>query len=125
MDPHRHERVTESIHEELEELINYELTDPRIGQVSVSEVHISPDYRHAHVLLQLGGTPKEQDQTLLAVEHAKQFLRHALTDRLQLYRTPELRFEAALKATLAAKAPQVLRRLRRGRSKDAPQGEQS
>ena len=35
MDPHRHERVTESIHEELEELINYELSDPRIGQVSM------------------------------------------------------------------------------------------
>jgi ribosome-binding factor A len=125
MDPHRHERVTESIHEELEELINYELTDPRIGQVSVSAVHVSPDYRHAHVLLQLGGTPHEQDQTLLAIEHAKQFLKHQLADRLQLYRTPDLRFEAALPTTLAAKAPQVLRRLRRGRSKDAPQGEQS
>lgn len=125
MDPHRHQRVTESIHEELEELINYELTDPRIGQVSVATVHVSPDYRHAHILLQLGGTQHEQDQTLLAIEHAKQFLKHQLADRLQLYRTPELRFEASLSAALAAKAPQVLRRMRRGRPKDAPQGEQS
>jgi ribosome-binding factor A len=93
--------------------------------VAVSEVHVSPDYRHAHILLALSGTPAEQAQTLLAVEHAKQFLRHALTDRLQLFRTPELRFEAALPATLAAKAPQVLRRMKRGRPKDAPQGDQS
>jgi ribosome-binding factor A len=125
MDPHRHQRVTDSIHEELDELINYELSDPRIGAARVSEVHVSPDYRHAHVLLALSGTPKEQAQTLLAIEHAKPFLKHALTDRLQLFRTPELRFEAALAATLAAKAPKVLRRIKRGRPKDAPQGEQA
>jgi ribosome-binding factor A len=123
MDPHRHERVTESIHEELEELINYELTDPRIGQVSISTVHISPDYRHAHILLQLGGSPQEQDQTLLAIEHAKQFLKHQLADRLQLFRTPDLKFEAALPTALAAKAPQILRRMKRGRPKGTPSGE--
>lgn len=117
MDPHRHERVAESIREELEELIGYELTDPRIGGVAVASVVVSPDYRQAHVLLTLEGTAEEQTQTLEAVEHAKQFLRHQLADRLQLFHTPELRFEAALPATLAAKAPQLLRRMKRGRPK--------
>lgn len=117
MDPHRHERVAESIREELEELIGYELSDPRIGGVGVSSVVVSPDYRQAHVLLTLEGTAAEQAQTLAAIEHAKQFLRHQLADRLQLFRTPELRFEAALPTALAAKAGRLLRRMRRGRAK--------
>jgi ribosome-binding factor A len=117
LDPHRHERVTESIREELEEMICFELSDPRIGTVSISSVHVSPDYRQAHVLLSLQGSEAEQAASLDAIQHAKQFLKHQLTDRLQLFRTPELRFEADLPATVAARAPQLLRRLKRGRPK--------
>ena len=82
--------MSESIREELEELIGYELADPRIGGVNVTEVHLSPDFRHAHIRLLLGGSADEQSATLEALEHAKQFLRHQLAERLELFRTPEL-----------------------------------
>lgn len=118
MDPHRHERVAESIREELDELIGYELSDPRVGTATIAEVHLSPDYRHAHVRLVLSGDETEQASTLGALEHAKQFLKHQLAERLQLYKTPELHFLAALPAGLGAKAPQILKRIRRGRPKN-------
>ena len=117
MDPHRHERISESLREELEEIICYELSDPRIGQVAITTVHVSPDYKRAHVMLSLRGTEAEQAETQKAIEHAKGFLRHELADRLQLFHTPELRFDADLPASLAAKAPKLLRRFRRGRPK--------
>lgn len=117
MDPHRNQRVAESLREELEELIGYELADPRVGSAAVSEVLVSPDFRHAHVLLLVAGTPEEQTATLAVLDHAKQFLRHQLTERLQLYRTPELHFEAALPGGLGAKATHILKRIRRGRPK--------
>jgi ribosome-binding factor A len=121
LDPYRHERVSESIREELDELIAYEMSDPRVGSATVAEVLISPDYRKAVVRLALIGTPKEQAATLVALNHAKQFLRHELTERLQLFKTPELHFEAALAADLAAKAAKILKRIERGRPK--PDGE--
>jgi len=117
LDPHRHERVAENLREELEELIGYELSDPRVGSATVTEVLISPDFRHAHVRLVLQGAAQEQADTLAAVNHAKQFLRHELTERLHLFRTPELHFEAALPGELGAKAAQILKRIRRGRPK--------
>jgi ribosome-binding factor A len=117
LDPHRHERIAESIREELEELICYELADPRIGEVAVTTVHISPDNKRAHVLLSLRGSEAQQAETLKAIEHAKGFLRHELAERLQLFHTPELRFDADMPAALAAKAPKLLRRIRRGRPK--------
>ncbi|MBZ5605805.1 MAG: 30S ribosome-binding factor RbfA [Acidobacteriia bacterium] len=118
MDPHRAERVSEHIREELEELIGYEMSDPRVGSVAVAEVHLSPDFRLAHVTLVLGGNEQEQLATLEAVNHAKQFLRHQIAERLQLFKTPELHFEAALPASLGAKAPQILKRIKRGRARD-------
>jgi ribosome-binding factor A len=118
LDPHRNERVAESIRVELDELIGYELSDPRVGTATIAEVHLSPDYRHAHVRLVLSGDAQEQAGTLAALEHAKQFLRHQLAERLQLYHTPDLQFEPALPAALSAKAPQILKRIRRGRAKN-------
>ena len=118
MDPHRTERVSESIREELEELIGYEMSDPRVGSATVVEVHLSPDFRHAHVTIVLDGSEAEQTGTLGALNHAKQFLRHQLAERLQLFRTPDLHFEAALPASLGAKAAKVLKRIKRGRPRD-------
>lgn len=115
MDPHRAERVSESIREELEELIGYELSDPRVGSVTVAQVHLSPDFRHAIVSLILQGPEPEQIATLDALNHAKQFLRYQLAERLSLFRTPDLHFEPALSPGLGGKVPQILRRIRRGR----------
>ena len=117
MDPYRNQRLSETIREELEEIIGYEMSDPRIGTAYVTEVNLSPDLRHAFVRLSLGGTAEEQASTLEALAHGKSFLKHQLAERLQLHRTPELHFEAALAAALAAKAPQILRRIKRGRPK--------
>jgi ribosome-binding factor A len=115
LDPHRTERVSENIREELDELIGYEMSDPRVGPVTVAEVLLSPDFRRAHVRLILEGSAEEQATTLDALTHAKQFLRHALAERLQLFHTPDLHFEAALPASLGAKVPQILKRIKRGR----------
>ena len=117
MDPYRNERVSESLREELTELISYELSDPRVGIATVTEVLLSPDFRRANVRLSLVGTEKEQASTLEAINHAKQFIKVQLSERLQLYHMPELHFEADLPPALAAKAPQILKRIRRGRPK--------
>ena len=91
------------------------MSDPRVGSATVAEVLISPDYRKAVVRLALVGTAKEQKATLEALNHAKSFLKHELTERLQLFKTPELHFEAALAADLAARAAKILKRIERGR----------
>jgi ribosome-binding factor A len=118
LDPYRNERLSSSLREELEELIGYEMADPRVGSTTVAEVHISPDHRHALVMLVLRGTPKEQAATLEALNHGKQFLRQQITERLQLFKTPDLHFEAALPAGVAAKVPQILKRIKRGRPRE-------
>ena len=81
-------------------------------------MHVSPDFRTAHVQLVLEGNPERQAATLAAVDHAKQFLRMQLAERLQLFHTPDLHFEAALPVSLGSKVPQILKRIRRGRPKD-------
>jgi ribosome-binding factor A len=118
MDTHRAERVSEALREELGELIAYELTDPRIGDAVVTEVLVSPDMRHAQVRLHLSDAGTEQQQTIHALDGARHFLRRQLAERLNLYRVPELHFEADIESSVNGRIEHLLKRARRGRSRD-------
>lgn len=118
MDSHRSERVSEALREELSEIIAYELSDPRIGEAVVTEVLLSPNMRHAQVRLHLANDANGQQETIRALEGARHFLRRELANRLNLYRVPELHFEADISGD-TARLDQLLKRVRRGRPRDA------
>lgn len=89
----RRERVAAQIQEELAWLIRKELQDPRVGQVTVSAVVLSPDYSQAKVYITI--YPSDADiikRNLDALNHAAGFLRTQLAQRLQMRTQPRLRF---------------------------------
>ena len=118
MDTHRSKRVSEALREELGELIAYELTDPRIGDATVTEVLVSPDMRHAQIRLHLSPDASEQRDTIQALDGARHFLRRQLAERLSLYRVPELHFEADVAGDGNGRMEYLLKRVRRGRPRD-------
>ncbi len=118
MATHRTERVSEVLREELGEMIAYELSDPRISDVAVTEVLLSPDMRHAHVRLHLGEAG--HDAAIEALNGARHFLRRQLAERLNLFRVPELHFEGDSQMGPNGRMQQLLKRVRRGR----PRGEE-
>jgi ribosome-binding factor A len=117
MDSHRAERVSEALREELGEIIAYELSDPRIGDATVTEVLLSPDMRHAQVRLHLAEDAGRRHATIRALDGARHFLRRELASRLNLYRVPELHFEADVNAA-PERLQHLLKRVRRGRPRD-------
>ena len=119
MDPRRAERVSEALREELEEIIAYELEDPRIQAADVVEVLISPDARHAHIRIRAEGGADAQADTVTALDHARHFLRRELSHRIEMFRIPELHFELAVAPQLDQRAGRLLRRMRRGRARDS------
>ena len=115
---HRTERISEALREELAELIEYEMADPRVGSAVVTDVHISPDKRHA--LVRVGvHTAGESAGAILALDTAKSFLKRELSKRLQMYRIPELHFEADALAEAGDRMEQLLKRIKKGRPRDA------
>jgi ribosome-binding factor A len=107
--------VSETIREELDELLAWEMADPRIQVSGVAEVLISPDARIAQVRVITEGGAAEQKQTLEALNHARAYIKRELANRVDLFRLPELRFEAAIGAELAPRVGRLLKRVRRGR----------
>lgn len=114
---HRSERLAESLRVELDEILNYELDDPRITSIAVTEVQLSPDNKKAHVRLAIAGSAAEQAGCLEAIEKAKGYVKSILTDRVDVFRLPDLYYDADLDPSVRDRAPALLRRIRRGRAR--------
>jgi ribosome-binding factor A len=116
---HRTERISEAIREELAELIGYEMSDPRVAAVVVTDVQISPDKRKAVVRVAVSEDGGDLGAAVQALEHAKSFLKRQLAERLELFRLPDLHFEADATAMLGGRLEHLLKRIKKGRPRDA------
>lgn len=86
------ERLGEAFREEIETILEGELSDPRIGLVNVSEVHLAPDSRSARVMVVVAGDDSQAEETMEGLRAAGGYVRRELAERLHLRRAPELIF---------------------------------
>ncbi|WP_245563063.1 30S ribosome-binding factor RbfA [Nevskia ramosa] len=87
-------RINSQLQRELSELIRDELTDPRIGKLTVTDVVVAQDVRNAKVSISQLGTDDELKQAVKALNGAAGRLRHLLVDRMRIRHVPTLHFTA-------------------------------
>ena len=69
-----------------------ELRDPRISDVTVTLVEVSPDMRQARVHVSVMGDEAKQKLTLYGLQNAAGFLQAKIARRIDTRYTPRLRF---------------------------------
>ena len=88
----RSERTSQLIKREISRLLEREVNDPRLsGLISLTEVSLSPDLKHAKVFVSVLGNEHKNDM-LEGFNAASGFLRRALATHLKLRYTPTLSF---------------------------------
>lgn len=91
--PVRGIRVADQIQRDLAEIVAYELKDPRVGMITVTEVQLTPDYAHAKVFFTMLSDDKEAiKNTVGGLKQAAGFIRGQLGRRLSVHTLPELHF---------------------------------
>lgn len=68
------------------------LKDPRVGFVTVTDVRITPDLRHAKVYVSVFGSEEEQALSLAGLNSAKPHLRSVLGRQIRTKYLPDLHF---------------------------------
>jgi ribosome-binding factor A len=105
-------RLAEQIRGEVAEIVTGELKDPRIGFVTVTQVALSPDLRHARVLVTVLGDDEARQETLEGLSSAAGFVSHEVGRRLQLRRAPEVVFVPDRGAEAELKVEELIRKLK-------------
>jgi ribosome-binding factor A len=110
---HHYARLGETLREEISAMIEGELTDPRIGLATVTDVRLSPDGKSAHVSISVAGDDKEAEQTLAGLDAARTYIRRELLARLRIRHAPDLFFHLDRSQQLETRIDELLRRVKK------------
>lgn len=88
----RREKLQELFREEASAILQRRLRDPRVGFVSVTDVELSADLRHAKVFVSVLGDEQAKQRTMAALEGAAGFVRGELGRRVRMRFVPEVLF---------------------------------
>ena len=88
----RAERTADTLREEIAQIVGYELEDPRLSMVTVTDVRLSADKRAARVYVTVTGDEEAHKSALAALKHAAPYVHKQLGLSLNLPCTPELHF---------------------------------
>jgi len=112
----RTDRLDSQIRQELMDLLQREMKDPRVGFVTITRVETARDLGSARIWVSILGTEEERDRSMKALGVATPWLRRRLAERLTLRSVPQLslRHDDSIEA-----GDRVLRLLREIEQQDA------
>jgi ribosome-binding factor A len=122
---HRVERVAEQIREEASQILSTEVSDPGIGSITVTRVKVTPDLSLARIYWTSFGDPKQRKETAKALARAAAYVRHLLSTRMTLRRSPEVQFLFDQSVAAQDRVEQILHELKQeeaGRAADLSAG---
>lgn len=117
----RQRRVADALRTGLSELLLLEANDPRLAGVTITEVQVDRELQMAEVYVNALGEEARKAEVLAALERASGFFRHRLSERLDLRKTPELRFKWDTAFEQAARIDELLASL--DQDEDAREGD--
>lgn len=117
----RQRRVAQQIHRELSQLLLREVRDPRLAEVTITEVRVTPDLLLARIYFSVLGEDGADKEALAALERAKGFLRTQLAERLSLRFVPELEFMLDKSAEYGQRIEELLDQIAAENSQDGPE----
>jgi len=89
---HRPERVADLLREEISQIVSYELQDPRLAMVTVTDVRVAANLKSAKVYVTVAGTEDDHKVALAALRHAVPYLRKEIGLSLNIPHIPDLHF---------------------------------
>ncbi len=92
MSSRRVQKAAEAVREVVSMAILTELQDPRIRDVTVTYVEMSPDLRYAKIHVSVMGDDVKQNLSLRGLQSAAGFLQSKVGKRLEIRYTPKLEF---------------------------------
>lgn len=114
-------KAAEAIREVVSMAILTELRDPRVKNVTVLGVELSPDMREAKVAVSIMGNDSQQRTALKGLQNSSGFLQTKIAERIDTRYTPRLTFviDEGVKKSVAVQ--QILEQIARERQTDAEQ----
>lgn len=86
------EKIAGIIQKEIAEIIAYQLKDPKVGFITITDVTVTNDLSIAKIYVSFLGQKAREEAGLKALERSKGFLRSELAKHMTIRKVPQLFF---------------------------------
>ncbi|MGI8883613.1 MAG: 30S ribosome-binding factor RbfA [Pyrinomonadaceae bacterium] len=104
----RPERLGEILREDIAEVVGFELVDPRLQNIVVTDVQVSENLRDAKVFVLIEGDENEIKEAMKGLQRAATFVRQQVAMNLSLHHVPHLHFMRDTAEENAARIGEIL-----------------
>ena len=118
-------KVASAIREVVSMAILTEIKDPRVHDVTVTFVEVSPDLRHAKIHVSVMGDMTQQKTVLAGLQNAAGFLQQKIGRRIETRYTPRLKFVLDQGVKKSIEVSRILQEVLPDRSAEPPPEEPS
>lgn len=88
----KQERMNDRIHQILSQLILREVSDPRLQDITITEVRLDAELMYAKVYVNALGDESREEEVMQGFKKANGYLRREVGKRIRIRNTPELHF---------------------------------
>ncbi|HNQ01593.1 MAG: 30S ribosome-binding factor RbfA [Syntrophobacterales bacterium] len=120
MDFKRADRVADLVKQQIAEILRREVHDPRIANITVTDVRLTDDLHSARIYVVELGKDRMSDEVGQGLSKARGFVRRELGKRLQLRYVPELSFFYDSSFEYGSKIDRLLKEIRKDEPDDPP-----
>jgi len=104
----RPERLGEILREDIAEVVGFELVDPCLQNIVVTDVQVSENLHDAKVFVLVEGDEKEIKEAMKGLQRAATFVRQQVAMNLSLRYVPHLHFIRDMAEENAARVGEIL-----------------
>lgn len=112
----RADRVRKALMREISDIIRKHVKDPRLANevISITDVDVSGDLRHAKIFVSVFGEQEVQDQIMEILKEWTPQVRSEVGKRIRLHHTPEIQFYLDTSLERGSRVTRLLDQISRG-----------
>ena len=88
----KNEKMNNILEKAISEIIQFEMKNPKLGFVTITDVQVTNDNSYAKVYVSFLGKEQRNEAGLKILNQSKGFIRSELAKRLSIRKTPDLIF---------------------------------
>lgn len=104
-------KIQRLIKEEVSLIIAF-LKDPRLGFITITDVKVTPDLKHAKIFVSIMEPEEKQEQIIKILDQAKGHIRSELAHKINFRYTPEIFFKIDDSISYSEKIEKILLQLK-------------
>lgn len=116
----RASRVAEELRKIIAQILLEDLSDPRLGFVTVTRIHVTDDLRLGRVYYSVLGDEEQKESTTESLQEHQGFIRRLVAERLNMKFAMEIRFELDPSIDHSFKIDTILKKIHEKKEPDAP-----